>query len=433
MKIAQITPSSGDSFYCENCLRDIALVKAIKQLGHDILMVPLYLPVESDSGEPVSDAPIFFGGINVFLQQKSILFRKTPRWMDRWLDSPRLLKWVGRRAGMTSAQELGETTLSMLSGENGRQIKELDRLVEWLSLRENRPDVVCLSNILLAGLVRRIKDKLGVPVVCLLQDEDGFVDGLGEPYARQAWDMLAERARDIDGFVAVSNYFAGVMQRRLRLAPEKMHVVYMGISLDGYEAAPSGVDKPTIGFLSRMCYYRGLDILVDAFIVLRKNEKIENLKLRIAGGQAANDEGFINQIRDKLGSCNLLQDVEFVGDFSGDGRRRFFQELTVLSVPERLPIAYGLYILEALAAGVPVVEPAFGVFPELLEITGGGVLFEPNSVDALADALRPLVLDTDYAHRLGQEGHLGVSKGFDLHKTSQQLVAAFAQIMRRRA
>jgi glycosyltransferase involved in cell wall biosynthesis len=432
MKIVQITPGSGDTFYCENCLRDIALVKSVRRLGHDIVMVPLYLPVQNEGGGPVSDVPIFFGGINVFLQQKSVLFRKTPRWVDRWLDSPRLLKWVGRRTGMTSARELAETTLSMLRGENGRQTKELDRLVEWLSLSENRPDIVCLSNVLLAGLARRIKDKLGVPVVCLLQDEDGFVDALGESYARQAWDMLAERAGDIDDFISVSKYFAEVMQRRLRLSSEKLHVVYMGISLDDYKESTSGSDKPTLGFLSRMCYHHGLDVLVDAFIILRRDKTLKDLRLRITGGKTTNDEEFVNQIRDKLASRNLLHDVEFVDDFSRDGRRRFLQGLTVLSVPERQPVAYGLYVLEALAAGVPVVKPAFGVFPEMLGMTGGGVLFEPNNVEALVSALRPLVLDVEYARRLGQQGRQGVLREFDIQKTSQQLVAVFSQIVNRR-
>ena len=66
MRIVQITPGSGDNFYCENCLRDAALVKAMRSQGHDVLMVPLYLPLQVDKAEPVSNAPIFFGGINVF-------------------------------------------------------------------------------------------------------------------------------------------------------------------------------------------------------------------------------------------------------------------------------------------------------------------------------------------------------------------------------
>jgi glycosyltransferase involved in cell wall biosynthesis len=432
MRIVQITPGSGDNFYCENCLRDAALVMAVRKQGHDIVMVPLYLPVQDDAGQALSDSPIFFGGINVYLQQKLSFFRKTPRWLDRVFDLPGLLRLAGRKAGMTSAKDLGETTLSMLRGENGRQVKELDRLVEWLSQADNRPDIVCLSNILLAGLVRRIKERLNVPVVCLLQDEDGFVDGLGAPYAEQAWQMLAERARDIDGFVAVSKYYAGVMQHRLALAREKVHVAYIGVPLDDYEQSPGNQGPPTIGFLSRTCFHHGLDTLVEAFIALKGTERLRDLRLLIMGGKSGNDGGFVEHLRERLADCGFLEDVEFLDDFNRQTRKSFFRRVSVLSVPEKEPVAYGLYVLEALASGVPVVQPAIGVFPELLEMTGGGVLFEPNDVKALVSALEPLLLDTGCARRLGQQGRQGIVERFDVDKTAEQLMGVYGKILERK-
>ncbi|MHC4889658.1 MAG: glycosyltransferase family 4 protein, partial [Planctomycetota bacterium] len=123
MRIVQISPGTGGSFYCENCVRDVAMVRAMQKLGHDALMVPLYLPLRIDKNAAVGNPPIFFGGINVYLQQKSLFFRKTPRWIDRLFDSPRLLGWVGRKAGMRSASNFGEMTISMLRGKQGRQTK----------------------------------------------------------------------------------------------------------------------------------------------------------------------------------------------------------------------------------------------------------------------------------------------------------------------
>ncbi|MHC4098019.1 MAG: glycosyltransferase family 4 protein, partial [Planctomycetota bacterium] len=194
-----------------------------------------------------------------YLQQKSAFFRKTPRWLDRIFDSPKLLGWLARKAKMTSASDLAETTISMLRGEDGRQVKELNRLIEWLGSQDNKPDIVCLSNILLTGLAKSIKAKLGVPIVCLLQDEDDFLDGLASPYKKQAWQMIAELSRDVDAFIAVSKYFASVMQQRLGLSADRVHVVYSGISLDGYESLQAEPKIPTIGYLSRMCPDRGLD------------------------------------------------------------------------------------------------------------------------------------------------------------------------------
>jgi len=431
MKIVQICPGSGDNFYCENCLRDAALVKALRKLGHDVLMVPLYLPLQADKVEPVSNAPIFFGGVNVYLQQKLSLFRKTPRWIDRWFDSRRLLEWAGRKAGMTNARDLGETTISMLRGEDGRQVKELDRFVDWLVTEPEKPDVVCLSNVLLAGMARRIKERLGVPVVCLLQDEDGFLDGLNSPYAQQAWAAVHERVRDIDAFLAVSKYYGDAMAVRLKADAGRMHVVRMGVELDAYEPHDGGPAVPTIGFLSRMCPERGLDKLVDAFILLKRNARLRSAKLRISGGRSGADESFIGRLQGKLGAAGVLADVEFLHAFDRDAKLEFLRGVSVLSVPEPQPVAYGLYVLEALAMGVPVAEPAIGCFPETIAATGGGVLYEPNSAERLAQVMEPLLLDVQAARTLGAEGRAGMLQAFDIGHTAGEMIRVYEQIVRR--
>ncbi len=429
MRIIQITPSVGDSFYCENCLRDKTLVKAMIALGHDVLMIPLYLPLQIEQDKTGTVSPIFFGGVNVYLQQKLGIFRKTPRWFDRLFDSPRLLTWVGRMAGMTSAKDLGQTTISMLRGEKGQQIKELNRLVDWLDTQDNKPDIVCLSNVLLLGLARSIRQKLDVPVVCLLQDEDGFLDGLPSPYAEHAWQILIERAGDVHTFIAVSKYYADVMRQRLKLDPNRVKVAYTGIALEGFDSRREGPDVPTIGFLSQMSADKGLDTLVDAFIILKKNEKLHRARLRITGGKSAADKSFINGLRRKISSHGLLDDVEFLDEFDLKAKLGFLQSLSVLAVPEKHPVSCGLYVLEALATGVPVVQPASGVFPELLEMTGGGVLYEPNDTDALVKALESLLLNPEHARQLGEQGRKAVHEKFNIEQTAGDLMRIYAKVI----
>jgi glycosyltransferase involved in cell wall biosynthesis len=429
MRIVQITPSAGDSFYCENCLRDAALVKAMLALGHDVLMVPLYLPLSFEQDKPGPVSPIFFGGVNVYLQQKLSVFRRTPRWLDRWFDSPRLLTWVGRMAGMTSPEDLGQTTISMLRGEEGRQIKELNRLVDWLGDQEDKPDIVCLSNVLLLGLARRIKERLGVPVVCLLQDEDGFLDGLSAPYAEQAWQILAERAGDVDTFIAVSKYYAEVMRKRLRLDSDRIEVAYTGIALEGYSSCQARADVPTIGFLSQMCPDKGLDTLVDAFIALKKGDRLGHARLHVTGGKSASDKAFLDRLRRRLNAHGVHDDVQFLSHFDHQAKLAFLQTLSVLCVPERHPVACGLYVLEALAAGVPVVQPAHGVFPELLEMTGGGVLCEPNNAEALAAALETLLLDPEQARQLGEQGRRTIHEKLNIDQTARDLLRIYAKVI----
>ncbi len=430
MKIAQLTPGSGDNFYCENCLRDVAVVGAMRRAGHDIFVVPMYLPSADMEPDPQRNVPVFFGGVNVYLQQKSGFFRRTPRWIDRWLDSPRLLKKIGKRAGMTSAKDLARTTISVLKGRDGRQVKELDRLIAWLSIEENRPDIVCLSNILLAGLAGPIREKVKVPVVCLLQDEDGFLDSLPEPYSKKGWDILAERAKDIDAFVAVSEYYGRKMQQRLQLDESRVEVVYTGIDLEGYEPVAVPPAEPTIGFLSQMCPAKGLDTLVKAFVILKKDVRLSNLKMRVAGGgSGAANEGFLKRIKREIDCWGITGEVEFVDDFDKQARIEFLQSLTVLTVPEKQPVAYGLYVLEALACGVPVVEPWEGVFEELLEFTGGGVLYRPNNAASLAEAIKPLLVEPGKARQLGSWGRDAIIGRFNIDHTAEDLGRIYQDVV----
>jgi len=430
MRIVQFSPCSGDDIYCENCLRDAVLVRKLRKLGHDVLMVPLYLPLSIDKEEQVSNAPIFFGGINVYLQQKTALFRKTPRWIDRLFDRPKLLGWISHSSKMVNAKVLGQTTISMLQGEDGRQVKELERLVEWLNAKENKPDVVCLSNALLAGMAGRLKQAIGVPVVCFLQDEDKFLDELVQPYAQEAWEILCDCARNIDSFIAASNHYADIMEKRLEIEANKLHVVYPGIAPEEYTPAAGKPSVPTVGFLSQMCSDKGLDVLVEAFSIIKKNEKLENARLCIAGEQGREDRAFIKKIRQQLSNSGIINDVEIISNLSQKEKIEFLQKLSVLSVPEKVQSAYALYILEALAAGVPVVEPGTDIFNELLGQTGGGLLYKPNKAGKLAETIEKLLLDADYAEKLGGEGRRAVVEKFNIDKTAEETARIFIEAVK---
>ncbi len=429
MKIIQITPGSGDNFYCENCLRDLEMVKALRSQGHDVLMVPLYLPLQIKKDEGVANAPIFYGGVNVYLQQKFKVFQNTPRWLDKWLDSSQLLKWVAPKAGMTSASDLGETTLSMLKGEHGRQLKELNRLLDWLALEENKPDIVCLSNVLLAGLAEPLKARLHVPVVCWLQDEECFVDSLEQPYAGDVWGLLRRISQEvIDGFVSVSEFYKQRMLQRLGVPDGQVTVIGLGINVDLYTPAPEPPATPVIGFLSRLCRERGLDTLVGAFIQLKQRDEFSHLRLHIGGGSNAADAAFVASLKSQLDEAGHLGDVIFEDDFTFEARHRFLEKVSVVCVPETEKAAHALYVLEAQVMGVPVVEPRIGAIPELLDVTGGGTVYEGHSVDAVAQALMPLLQDADKAQALGAKGRASVLEYFDIKDMAQAIVTYYEDV-----
>ncbi len=249
MKIAQIVPGVGNTSTCTNCLRDAALIKKFRKLGHEVVVIPLYLPFRPDGERLAGEVPIFFGGINVYLLQKSVLFRKTPGWFDRMFDNEKLLEWVSGKFQMTDTRALGQTTVSMLKGRDGFQVKEVDRLSGWLGEKGKEPDVVYLSNVLLAGLAKPLKEALGGPVVCLLEGEEKFLDELGRPYSEQAWSVLGECVSGIDAFIAIDEGYGEVMKERLGIGQDKMHIVDAEGAGDDFERGAGGIASVFTGIL----------------------------------------------------------------------------------------------------------------------------------------------------------------------------------------
>jgi glycosyltransferase involved in cell wall biosynthesis len=421
MHIVHLTAGTG-SFFCGTCLRDHALVKALRRRGHDAVMVPLYLPLVLDDSGSSEGSPLFFGGINVYLQQKSAFFRHTPLWLDKLLDSSALLRRAGRKAGMTDPRELGEMTLSMMEGEHGQQAKELNKLLAWLV--EQKPEVVCLSNSLLIGVARRVHEELRVPIICSLQGEDAFLDSLPEPYRERCWQLVRERATQVDRFIAPSEYYKALMRERLRLAPEKILVIYNGIDLDGFAPAAALPAFPTVGFLARMCPEKGLDTLVEAFIKLAPH--VPDARLKIGGTQTDADRPFVNDLTERLGQAGFVHAVKFMPNLTHAEKQQFLRGLSILSVPTRSGEAFGLFVIESLASGVPVAQPNTGAFPELIELTGGGVVYPQGNASSLSDTLEKMLLDPAHAAGLGRRGREIVKTRF----TSDAMARKFEELLR---
>jgi glycosyltransferase involved in cell wall biosynthesis len=428
MNILQITPGAG-GMYCGACFRDNALVGSFRRMGHSATLLPLYLPMTLDEPDQTRGAPILFGGINVYLEDKSALFRSLPRFLTKWLDAPRLLKWTGKFASRTRPEDVGDLTVSMLKGEEGNQAQELDQLLSWLET-QGRPDVINISNVLLIGLVRRLRKELDIPVVATLQGEDFFLDALPPHNSKEAWEVLRERAQDVDQFIAPSRYFGELMQDRLKFDSEKLAVVPNGISLEGYDLTSAPTDPPVLGFFARMCEDKGLDMLVESFVLLKQRKETKNLRLKIGGGLGPSDEPLVRSIKERLEKLGILDSVEFCPNLSREEKVAFFRSLTVFSAPALYGETFGLYVIEALAAGVPVVQPRHAAFPEIVEATGGGILVEPGSAEALADGIESLIADPKRARSLGETGRDRVGKQNSVDVMAEQIVDVYRRVIK---
>ena len=420
MRVVHIVPGSGGTFYCENCMRDAGLVRALRAQGHDVIMVPMYLPMFTDGSDPSSDTPVFFGGINVYLQQNFPIFRRLPRWLGRMFDAHWILKLVAKRGSSVRATGLGPMTLSMICGEDGNQAEELDRLISWLTERDT-PDVVHLSNALLIGLAHRIRQELKVPVVCSLQDEDTWVDAMDEPYRTQCWEAMSARCSDIDMFVSVSHFYAERVRARLGLTDDKLRVVHIGVEEEAYREAPLSFNPPVIGYLSRLSESLGLGVLVDAFIQLKEDPRFKDVRLHATGGQTSDDSAFLTAAKRKLTRAGLSEYVTFLPEFGRDQRLDFLASLSLMSVPLPEGEAYGLFAVEAMASGVPLVEPRNGAFPELIEEPGAGILYEPNTVEALTEALALLLTDPQRTREMGKRARTAFFERFTIKRMASEM------------
>lgn len=427
MKIVNIVPGFGGSFYCGNCLRDSHIIKALNALKHDAMFLPVYLPLSLNSNTERDDTPVFFGAVNIYLKQYK-LFRRMPNWLYRFFNSQPILRFAAKKSGSTRATGLENMTISMLEGANGQQAQELNEIIDYLKNKE-KPDIVHLSNSLLLGMAAKIRSELKIPVICSLQDEDVWVDDMAPDYRDRIWDLMAQKARDIDAFMAVSSYFGNFMMYKLRFPKEKLFVLPIGINPSNYTTFTPSLNPPVIGYLSRLCKENGMEVLIDAFIELKEKSVYKNTKLRLTGGKTGDDTSFIKKQLKKLENRGYLQDVEIIDYSSTEVLRDFFSGLTVTSVPVLKGEAFGMYQLESMVSGIPVVQPALAAFPEIIDATGGGVVYYPNNASSLATALSDLFSNPEKLIKMSVDGRNAVTKKYNSTTLAQCMVGVYEQVV----
>ena len=427
MHIAIIT-AGGAGMFCGSCMHDNTWARALRDQGAEISLIPAYTPIRLDE-EDVSLQRVYFGGINVYLEYRSRLWRRIPRVFTRWLDRPGVIDLASRFGISNDAHHLGAMTLSMLEGESGPQKNEVRELVEFLG-RELKPDIVCFSNSLLVGTLRLLKENYGGKVFCTLQGDDIFLESMTEPYRGRAIEMISEQAQQFDGFLVHSRYYRDFMSRYLGLPPEKFHLLPLGIDLEGHDGQPTvGTgDQFTVGYFARICPEKGLHQLIQAFRILHGRRP--NTRLKAGGYLGKRDQKYFAQVRKAakpLGSA-----FQYIGSPAGRGEKiDFLNSLDLLSVPTVYQEPKGLYVLEALANGVPVVQPGHGAFPELIETTGGGILVEPDNAEELADALEKLMDAPQQRTKLAEAGYANVRKIYNPKSMAEKTLAIFETALSR--
>jgi len=403
-------------------MRDNALAKALHAAGHQVSLLPMYLPLQLDEDVLTQPGnPIFFGGINVFLQQKLALFRHTPRWFDKLLNHSSLLRYAAKRSHMTSAREHGEMALAMLRLEASHFGKELDKLIDWLAIE--KPDLLCLGTAMQAGMIQELKRRLGVKIICCFQGEDSFLDGLPEPFKTQCWSELRSRLPAADLLVAPSRYYADFMRHRLGTPDLRIEVMPNGIDLEGYRLATPAPAPPVIGYLARMIRLKGIEVLVHAFIHLRTRLQHPDARLHIAGAATSGDLHLVAELKQQLEAAGLADQVTWSPNISREAKAAMLASLTLFSVPATYPEAFGLYLIEALACGVPVVQPDASSFPEIIAASQAGVLVPSADPIALASAWHELLQNPAKLQALRENGRQAAEQVYSVQAMRKRFLS----------
>jgi glycosyltransferase involved in cell wall biosynthesis len=434
MRILSITAGAA-GMYCGSCSRDNALAVELLARGHDVTLLPLYTPTNPDEAS-VSRDRVLFGGISIYLQQYVALFRKTPRFLDRLWDSPAVIKAFASRSLSTDPKMLGDMMVSMLEGDRGVLRKEFAKLLEWL-VEEPTPDVVNLPNSLLIGLARPLRQALQRPICCTLQGEDLFLEELIEPYRSRAIELIRRQVADVDTFIAVSDYYVPVMAKLLAIPERRIAVVPLGINMKGYTQRPPRAgsdDGYRVGYFARLAPEKGLHFLAQAYQIFRKKVSDTDpgagrITLEVAGYIGRAQASYLDDVKRQMAAAGLADEFTYHGAVDRDGKLAFLQTLDVLSVPATYDEPKGVFLLEAMASGVPVVQPRRGAFTEILEKTGGGLLVAPGDPAALADGLYELWKDRARADALGARGFAGVRAHYSIAESTDRQLAVYEALI----
>jgi glycosyltransferase involved in cell wall biosynthesis len=426
VKILSLSAGAAN-MYCGSCMRDNALAAELIRLGHDVTLLPFYTPTLTDEENVSRQEQVFFGGISVYLDQHVPLFRKMPRFVDKLIDAPNVIKAFTSGSISVDARQLGALTVSTLRGEAGHQRKEIEKLLEFLS-GEEPPDVVNIPYTLLICLAEPMRRVLHRPIVMTLQGEDLFLEALPEPYKTEALDLVRRQVSDVDMFIAVSDYYARFMRDYLRIPESKMRVGTLGVNTKDLVVSTRSTRDPfTVGYFARVAPEKGLHNLADAYRILRTEKGLPPSKLLVAGYLPPEHKPYLERIAEELRGAGLAEEFVYRGTLERARKVQFFHDIDVLSVPSPYHEPKGLYLLEAMACGVPVVQPNHGAFPEMIAKTGGGVLARSDAGADVADAIYDLWKDPARARQMGRQGADGVRRHYTVTHMAERVLEIYQE------
>lgn len=423
MNIVQITAGTGN-FYCGTCLRDHSLVKALNQLGHHCILFPMYLPLQTDSTDYINTT-LHMGGINFYLGHTLPFYDKLPSWFHKFMDHPYFLTLAGKFRHFTKAKDLGELTYAMAGNFSPYHQKSIDQLKTSIQ-STIKPDIIILSNVLLNGLAKSLKETFNCKILCTLQGEDSFIESLPKEYQEKSWNAINENTAYVDQYIVVSQYHQQAMSKYMPKLSDKSTVVYNATDYQSrqYDKNPNTI---TLGYCARLSYPKGLHTFVDMFIELCKQKPNLELKCHIAGIMLEEDKPFVEQQKQKLKGANLYGKVTISPNITKAEKDTFYKNINLLSVPANYSESFGLYLVEAWAHGIPTVQPNSAAFKEITEHSHAGILYAADDQEDYLKQVVKLISEPELYSRLSQNGVKAVKEVFNPEKMGLNIIKSISK------
>ena len=241
--------------------------------------------------------------------------------------------------------------------------------------------------------------------------------------------MIRELSRHVDAFLPVSRYYLDYMPEYLGIPASKMRLATLGINAEDFRPRANRPAGPfTVGYFARVAPEKGFHALVDAYVRLRGRPGTGDMRLIAAGYLPPEHEPYLDEARSTLTRAGLEGEFEYRGEMDRAAKIAFLHEIDVLSVPATYKEPKGMFLMEAMACGVPVVQPRIGAFPEIIEKTGGGLIVDPGDSDALADGILALRKSPELAEALGRAGAAGVRAHYTVARMADQVEAVYCEL-----
>ncbi|MCC6173791.1 MAG: glycosyltransferase family 4 protein [Chloroflexi bacterium] len=249
-----------------------------------------------------------------------------------------------------------------------------------------------------------------------------------EFYVQPRYATLARAsARGLDRIVAISDAVADYLRDEARLPAAKIARIHYGLDAVPFDAdrrpplRRGADDRPTLGVIARLAPQKGHRVLFDALPAVL--ERLPDLHVRIVGHEELST---VAELRAYAGARGVADNVTFEG-FRADVAD-VLADLDLLVLPS-LWEGFGLVLLEAMAAGRPVVASAVGPIPEIVVDGETGRLVPPGNPAALASAIVQVLSDSDLAVRFGTAGRQRVERAFSLERMVAQTDALYQGVL----